>query len=391
MRYLVEKSLEIRYNKSMCDIVDGDSLISLAELIGHRRKLHQIAELSGRELQTQQYVADCLTSYGIKYSKIGTGIVADVKGKTKQFIAFRADMDALPITESPKPYQSQTPGVSHLCGHDAHMSMLLGFARYLSVKQPPVSVRLIFQPSEECGGGAETMIDRGCLDRVRLIFGTHITAERPTGEISTIDGGLFAGTVDYKIEFTGKSAHITTPDRACDALQAANAYLQETQKIFQDRYASTCLHGIGALHAGTAHNVIADRAEISGSFRFYDDAKKEAFFMDAERALCLIDQRFGTQHRLTVFGAYPPLINTPDLTRTVIKELHLSLAQPRYTAEDFSYYLNYADGMFVWLGAGDTTQHESLHSKTFDIDERAMISGVQHNINILGLVASGKI
>lgn len=362
------------------------------ELVRHRRALHRLAEASGEEYRTQTYLCESLRGIGLKPRRIGTGVLCEYRAGCKaKRLAFRADMDALPIPEETgREFASEDTSYSHACGHDGHMAILLTLAHKVVCVQPCVNVRFLFQPEEELGGGAEKLIAAGALDDVDYVFGTHLAPHLAEGTVATSDGALFAGTCDFKIEFTGKSAHVAQRDKGCDALRAAADCYGALTRVYEERYAETCLFGLCSLHAGTAHNVVADRAELRGTFRYFDDGRKEAFFMDLERELVRITNTLGTEHRFVSLAVYPPLVNSPKLTRYLSERLGIAEVSARWTAEDFAFYLERVHGMYYWLGVGDKYA-DCLHSPAFDFDESVLYKALEIDFSILRMAERGEI
>ncbi|MDR0855912.1 MAG: amidohydrolase [Clostridiales bacterium] len=344
-----------------------------------RRELHTIPELANCEFKTQSYLLAELKAMGVCADKCGTGLVVDVRGERRERVALRADMDALPVTEcADKPYASTHDGMMHACGHDAHMAMLLAAVRIAKETRPKYTVRFIFQPAEENVGGAEGMIAAGCLKGVGRIYGLHVAPDIPAGTIATDGGGILAGTVEYTIDFHGRSVHCAVRDTGIDALAAACSFHVRAERLYRDKYARNCLHHIGVLRGGTASNIVAESARLECTFRYFDDAHKEAFFVELAGVLSALGRETGADHKLTVNSLYPPLVNDPALAAAVKRLGNAVPAAPRYTAEDFAYYLNLVPGVFAWLGVGDQTHNAPLHSPGFDLDERALLTGVDY-------------
>lgn len=349
-----------------------------------RRHLHACPELYYHEYKTSEFVCAELKSMGIKYRTYATAVVADIKGRGKGgTLAFRADMDALPITETgaraiKEGFVSANKGVMHACGHDGHTAMLLALARSLSKRPPAVDVRLIFQPAEEHGGGAEALIKEGVLKGVEAIFGLHLSPEHDKGVIATDGGAIFAGVVDFYLEFSGKSGHCAEPYKAIDAIFAANNLYTRAKELITNY--EGCLFNVGKMEGGTANNIISDYARLDCTFRYFSDEAKESFFMRFQDILNDIYNKIGADHRLTVISAYPPLINSTAVAQMVRKtfgELVVT-AQPKYTAEDFAFYLKEVPGVFAWLGIKDEDFSHGLHTPEFDFDEAALVTGVEY-------------
>ncbi|HEY8444090.1 MAG TPA: M20 family metallopeptidase [Clostridia bacterium] len=353
-------------------------------LIFARRSLHKIPELYHQEFLTQKFITEQLDSFNIKYKTIKTGVIADIEGCDKKTrLAFRADMDALPIKEQNQvDYKSTHEGVMHACGHDGHTAMLLGLAKYLSQNKPAVNVRLIFQPAEESEGGAEMLIENGALKDVDAIFGLHLSPEYPLGVIATDAGAIFAGVCDFHIIFEGISGHCADKQKYIDALWAGNEFYNRIHELYNSKYKDKTLFHIGKITGGNASNVVADYAKYDCTFRFFDEAIEEDFMMRLEEILIDIQKLTGASHRLIVENYYPPLVNSAHIVQMIKKKFNITPAQPKYTAEDFAYYLKKVSGAFAWLGIKDENHSAPLHSPNFDFDEKALLSGVDYYIKI---------
>lgn len=349
-----------------------------------RRSLHQIPELFHQEFLTQKFIISELEKIKIKFKTIKTAVIADIEGvDSKTLLAFRADMDALPITEQNNvEYKSRHIGKMHACGHDGHMAMLLGVAKYFSEIKPQVNLRLIFQPAEESEGGAEMLIENGVLKDVDAIFGLHLSPEYPVGVIATDAGAIFAGACDFHIIFEGTSGHCADYRKYIDAIRAGNEFYNSIYKLYNEKYQSKTVFHIGKITAGSASNVVADKAQYDCTFRFFDEKIQEDFMMRLEEILIAVQNQTGATHRVIVENYYPPLINPPHIIEMLKKQFDITEAKSKYTAEDFAYYLKKVSGAFAWLGVMDEKHYEPLHNSCFDFDEKALLTGLNYYIKI---------
>jgi len=373
-----------------------------------RRGLHQIPELCGKEIETQGYICAFLEERGIPCRKILTGVVADFRGKdTSKTIAFRADIDGLPITEKANlPFASQN-GNMHACGHDGHVAILLTFCDILAESKPPVNVRTIFQFGEEGALGAEQMIAGGALDGVSEIYALHLDPALAVGKFASASGAMMAGAVELRVRFFGKEAHCAEAEKGVDALKPLAALiggrwakdggqLPENKKNAGSSQLSTSLHfrppatgrqrstlfHVGKISGGTAHNIVAGLSEAFCTLRYFLDY--ETHLSSIELFLRQADAEFGTAHELLIDALCPPLDNAVSaLARVRLAVPDLLLAAPRYTAEDFACYLTKIPGCLTWLGVKDETFFAPLHSDTFGFSEGALLYGVEMYIRIL--------
>lgn len=351
--------------------------ISAEYLTATRRKLHALAELSGKEYKTSAFITEELKSFGFKPKAIGTGVFCDV-GKGPR-LALRADIDALPIKENVEftGVDFAADGeVMHACGHDGHTANLLNVARIVGSKSD-VPLRFIFQFGEEGIGGSEAMIDGGVLDGVEEIYALHMCPELDEGKVGYCYGAMFAGCVEFDVEFKGVASHCATPEKGADAVRAS---IHAANKAFDAAKAHNLLINLGKIHGGAARNIVADKCVSEYTLRFYDTAKSEAVVMAVERALIEADDVFGTEHDLITSAVYPPLINNAlcvDKIRSIMGDRAVAV-EPRNTAEDFSNYLNKVRGAIVWLGTKKDGKYSvPLHSDKFSFDESALLTGTE--------------
>jgi len=344
-----------------------------------RRALHRLAELSGGEVKTQAYICAELSRLGVKHKRIGTAVIADIPGHNKGFrLALRCDMDALPIQEdADHDYLSQTPDVMHACGHDGHTAMVLCAAALMAENKPKTSVRLIFQPAEESGGGAEALIEAGALKDVDAILGLHLSPDYNAGEIAVDAGAVLAGVIEFDIELTGKSGHCAKPADSVDAIAAVMEFYSRSKRMFAERFSKYCLYHVGKISGGYARNIVADAALLQCTFRYFDRAHLEDFTLRLEECMIAAAEPIRAEHRFTVSSAYPPLVNSAEVVNIVKNRVQTVPMTPQFTAEDFAFYLEKIPGCLCWLGVRDENHTAQLHNSRFDFDERALVAGVE--------------
>lgn len=340
-----------------------------------RRELHSMPELSSREFRTGEYIAERLTELGVAFRRAHTGLIADVAGGDGKTVALRADFDGLPIKERTGLPFASTNGCMHACGHDGHTAMLLAAAKYLSSHKPAHNVRLIFQFGEEGDGGAETMIQRGALDGVDVIYAFHLCPDLDFGRVGTSPDTLFAGVAEFDVEFSGRSSHCAAKEEGVDALAAAVEFASVIDGA-REEHKNTLLH-VGKLTAGSARNVVAGSAALECTFRFFDKADREPVLDNLRGLVRETDAKFGTRGKLTVKSVYPPLVCDARCVRVLSSLTDVVTMPGRYTSEDFAFYLERVPGCMAWLGVRDETHTSPLHSDTFDFDERVLAAGAE--------------
>ncbi|WP_100372665.1 M20 family metallopeptidase [Bacillus sp. FJAT-45037] len=364
---------------------------SFHEMVDLRRELHQEPELSFEEVETPKMIADYLEKLGVEVKRNvgGCGVVGYIRGaKPGKTVAIRADFDALPIQEETGlPFASNVPGVMHACGHDGHTATLLVLAKVLVKHQEELSgtIVLIHQFAEELApGGAIAMIKDGCLDGVDAIFGTHLWSTMPLGEIGYRMGPIMAAADRFEIEILGRGGHGASPHETVDAIAVGSSVVQNLQQIVSrnvDPLKSAVL-SVGSFHAGGAFNVIADRANIVGTVRTFEEGVQEMVIERMEQVTKGICEAMGAGYQFAYKKGYPALVNEPIETDRLVRvatdvlgqELVYEMA-PVMGGEDFAYYLNHVPGTFFFTGAGNSERGIIYphHHPKFDFDEAAML------------------
>lgn len=354
-----------------------------------RRDLHQIPEISFDLPKTSSYVKEKLESYGYEPISVAhTGWIAVIKGKSEEAVAFRADMDALMVTEETgAEFTSLHQGKMHACGHDGHMAMLLGFAKHLkSLDKLEKTVVLIFQPAEESPGGARIIMETGILQglHVRNIYGTHLYPGLPEGILGLAKGPIMARSGEFDIKVEGQSSHGGQPHLGTDALIAATQIISGVQTIISRNMdpLEPVVVNIGTLHAGEARNIVAGLAEMTGTIRSYND---EVYFSVKERLGAICDgvmKMTNTKISLEIRDFYPPVVNDEGLVEALMKKLpkeRYEVLKPLMTAEDFSCYQKEFKGVFMMLGTKreDRGWIYPLHNNHFNFDEKVLLKGIE--------------
>ncbi len=359
------------------------------ELTQIRRALHQIPEVGFKEYKTQEFVEKKLRSYGMtEITKVlETGIVARIVGQSSEYaIALRADMDALPVTEPKHAFSSCHDGCMHACGHDGHMTMLLGVAKHLMEAKtpPPVDIIFVFQPAEEEPGGAEPLIATGILQQyhVKYMLGCHLFPSVEEGKIACKVGAMMARNGEIDIEIKGQSAHGAQPQLGHDAILAAGGVIGGIHSIIS-RNISPLDGGVitfGKMYGGEVRNVIGASVKIEGTMRAFSD---EVYFTMQRRLREVVEgiaSGYGCQGNI-VFRDMYRVVNNDEMLVECLKKVagkRYEESPPYMLAEDFSFYQEAFQGIFFFLGTGSEKKGFTapLHNAQFNFDEEVLLVGV---------------
>ena len=359
-------------------------------LVDLRRAIHREPELAFEEERTAQRIIAELDGLGLRYSYggKGTGVVAVLPSRAEApTVALRADMDALPgIEATGLPFASEVNGKMHACGHDAHVSMVMGAAHLLTASPPKVNVRFVFQPAEERGGGARTVISSGELAGVDAIFGGHVTHHYRTGQIMVASGIITAQSDRFRVVIHGRGGHGARPHEAIDAVVIMGVLITTLQTLVSREVdpVHPSVVTIGRAEAGSAANVIAARAVIEGSIRTTEPSVRKHLHEGIRRMGRALGELHNAQLEVSIEEGYPPVINTAHesaIARAAAREIvgdggMMQMDHPSMGSEDFSYYLKHIPGCYVRFGARPETQpYVPLHSPAFDIDEDVLSVG----------------
>ncbi len=346
----------------------------------HRRALHQIPELSFDLPKTLSYIESVLKELPCTLLKPATSsLCAYFDFGKEDTLAFRADMDALPIMENTGlAFASRHEGKMHACGHDGHMAILLSFAQWVAQqKRLPHNVLLIFQPSEETVGGAKPICESGILARhkVKAVFGLHLWPDLPVGVVATRPGSMMCRSSEVTLTVTGKSAHVARSEEGLDALDAAMRWLLGAKELEESLPKNVLrLLKMGKMEAGTVRNAVAGSARLEGTLRSFEDETFDYLKKGLERLTAKIQEESGCRLELTVSPSYPAVHNDPVVYDRVKEILSIEyLEKPVKIAEDFSWYQRFVPGVFFFLGCGPAP---ALHSQNFDFDETALEKGL---------------
>jgi amidohydrolase len=356
------------------------------EMKGWRRHLHQNPELSYDCFETAAFIADRLREMGVDEIHTGiakTGIVAIINGQGPgDTIGLRADMDALPIMElTGAEHASMTPGKMHACGHDGHVTMLLGAAKYLcETRRFTGRVALMFQPAEEDGAGGQAMVQEGVMDRfaIKQVYGIHNAPNVPFGHFLTTPGALMASVDTAYVHITGKGGHGATPHDCVDPVVAVVGMVQAIQTIIpRNVYAlDEAVISVTQIHTGTASNIIPETAMFCATIRsFKPDVRallKKRFHEIVEGHATA----YQVQARIDYDWGYPATVNHPDeaafatevAAEIVGADATNGNANREMGSEDFSYMLEARPGAYLFMGIGPGA---GLHHPAYDFNDEA--------------------
>lgn len=385
------------------------------DIIVWRRHLHAHPELGGHEVETSAFIRAKLDEWGVGYRVvegprpaasddertcfIGTGIIATICGEAPgaygddggpaRRIALRTDMDALPVRErTGVEYASRNEGVMHACGHDCHMAMMLGTVKILNELRGSLhgEVRVIFQPAEEISIGARDMIAAGALDGVDAIYGAHIWSEVDAGTISCEPGPRMAYTDWFRIDIEGVSAHGSMPHKGVDAIVVAAEIIDSLQVLVSRRTSpfEPVVVTVGEIHGGTARNIMAGSAYITGTLRTWHTNVRERMIDRIERVAGKTSHAFGADITFSFEEGNPAVVNDPacaDAARQAVAEVlgddAIGMYEGTLAGEDFAEYLQHVPGAFVFVGTRNPAigAEHPQHSCYYTVDESVLVKG----------------
>ena len=375
-----------------------------AETVAIRRDLHAHPELAFEEKRTAEIVAARLRALGLDvHTGIGgTGVVGLLAGAHPgPTIMLRADMDALPMPEeNDVPYVSRNAGVTHACGHDAHVAMLLGAATILRARADELHGRIafVFQPAEEGGGGARAMLDDGLIARfaIERAYGLHVVntagdALAPSGVFGLRPGPIMAAVDSFDLVVEGRGGHGAMPHRSVDPVVVAADVVGALQRVVSREIdpVEPAVVTVGAINGGTTYNVIPPRVALKGTVRTFTEATRDTMEARVQRIAEHTCAAANATCSLQWHPSYPVTVNDPAeaafVTATLAAEFgpeRVVETAPVMGSEDFSYFGQAVPACFYFLGAGDAAHQFPNHHPAFDIDENAMKAGIAAHVAI---------
>lgn len=366
------------------------------ELISIRRDFHEHPEIGFELHRTSKVIKAYLDSLGIPYTETAkTGICGIIKGTKEgnnKVVALRGDMDALPIQDKKKcEFSSKEPGKMHACGHDAHMTILMGAAKLLNNHKDEFSgtVKLFFEPAEETTGGAPVMIEEGILDNpnVDAIFGLHVDEATKIGTIKIKKGVVNAASNPFKIKITAQGGHGAYPHTTVDPVVIASHIVIGLQSIVSREInpVNPAVITVGTIHAGTAQNIIPGEATLSGIIRTMTKEDRAFAIERLKEIVNGIASMSRAKAEITIEESYPCLYNDDDnvdivkesAEEVIGKENIVEQKSPKMGVESFAYFAMERPSAFYFLGTGNKEKdtEQPAHSDLFNIDEDALPIG----------------
>jgi amidohydrolase len=377
------------------------------KLISTRRDFHTYPELSNREERTARVVAERLRQLGLEVQTgvAKHGVVALLKGgRPGGVVAYRADMDALPIQETiDVPYKSRHAGVKHACGHDVHTTIGLGVAEVLSQVRDriPGTIKFIFQPAEEgppAGeeGGAPLMVKEGVLEdpRPSAIFGLHVMPTVEVGQVGYNSGPTMASSDHFVITIRGKKVHGAYPHDGTDAVVVAAQAVLALQTIRSRRIDTLepVVLSIGIIQGGNRHNIIADEVKLEGTVRTLSEKAREQVRQMMHQTLKGVTESFGASYEMLYELGAPVTISDPKLVeemlptvRRIVGAANVFSPRPQMGAEDFAFFAQQVPGFYFMLGVSNKAKGLTamIHTPEFDVDEESLLIGTKVAASVL--------
>ncbi|GAB3805940.1 M20 metallopeptidase family protein [Virgibacillus kimchii] len=369
-----------------------------AQAVEDRRYFHRYPELSWEEFETATFIKKRLQKLHIEILDYPLPhVVGYIEGaEGNQTIALRADMDALPVKEEgDKPYQSNKPGISHACGHDGHMAVLLGVAEWLVQHHDQISpnIVLLFQPSEETEpSGAADLVEKGALDDVDAVYGLHLWQGLEKGKIGLAHGPMMASSDEFEITIQGSGGHGSTPHTTVDPIYISSHMIQALQAIVSRNTDpnETKVISVGSIEAGKTYNIIPDTVTMKGTVRAFSLETVhyiEKRIREVTEGIC---STFHATGKVNYIKGTPPLINHEEESGRVEHAVQQAFGndtfeemKPIMGAEDFANYLLHKPGAFAFVGMdGEKSRYPHHHSR-FDIDEEVLPHAMKLMIQIV--------
>ena len=354
------------------------------DLYNIRKKLHRTPEIAFQEFKTQEIIIEELKKFPqLTLTKLSpTGLLYKYEQGLGDYLLFRADMDALPIDEKTNcDYQSLNAGFCHACGHDVHMTILLGLINYVLGNKLSLNLLFLFQPAEEGLGGAKKVIDSHVLEQynIKAAYTCHVSGQFPTGTIALNKGLMMGIPQEFDINILGKSGHVSTPFQGRDAFLAGVTFYQTILQLLPKRFPiqEPIIFHIGKIISGTVRNIIPETCRMEGTFRCLKKNIQDGVIQLMNEVSRSIEQTHQVQIIIDLLCSYEPVINNEQLVTQLIQNIpeKISVIHTDYslTGEDFGFFSNMFPSVLFWLG---TNSSEDLHSAKFLADEKSIDVGI---------------
>lgn len=352
-----------------------------------RKELHMIPELGFQEFKTTEFLKKILENYpGIKIITFDfIGLLIEYSHSKGSYKLFRSDMDGLPIQEDKiYPFHSRHHGMMHACGHDIHMTILLGLIEKVVSENLQENLLFVFQPAEEGQGGAERILKTGILDKYDIseAFALHVNGHIPLGTIESKPGVFFANTQEITVKFSGRSAHVAFPQNGRNALAAGAEFYLNLHDTIKERFPGhkKAICEFGLMKAGTVMNAIAAECILDGTMRAFEDEDWDILKAIIENSARESAKKYDLNSEIIYKNFYKRVVNNPDLFEKVkllsgVLGINFIDAEAVFAGEDFGYFADRYPGLLFWLGVHSGTKMD-LHSSDFLPDEKAINIGI---------------
>jgi len=354
-----------------------------------RKELHKIPELGFEEVKTHDYIFQLLSKFKVLefHTFEFPGILVEYSHGNGKYKLFRADMDGLPIAEKTNcSFESEHEGKMHACGHDIHMTILIGLIERVIRNKLEENLLFLFQPAEEGKGGATRILNTGILDKFDIseAYALHVNGNLMTGELAFKPGIFFANTQEIEVVFKGKSAHVAFAEEGINALRAGAEFYLELEKEIKKEFpiGKPVICVFGKMRAGVVMNAIPAECRLEGTLRAFTNGDHEILKSLIENVKTEIAKKHGVEAEIIEKAFYKEVINDKTLyekLKSTAAKLDLKFieADAVFTGEDFGFFTEQYNGLLFWLGVGQYNKQMKLHSPEFLPDERAIESGVE--------------
>lgn len=367
------------------------------EMKNHRRTLHKTPELFFKEFKTTEYIKKEIDSYGLySHQYLETGLVVYKKGSLgNKTIAFRADIDALPIEERTNLSFKSTNKNMHACGHDGHMSILLGLSKYISTINTKENILLIFQPAEEFESGAKKLIQAGLFNdyKVDAMFSLHLIPAIEESTLALKSGPLMAMNADIDVEVIGKASHAALPQNGIDSIIVSSELILQYQNILSRLMSpfSNSLISLTTINGGNAKNIICDNVKIGGTIRTFEKKDFDKIIAHITNINSGLEKAYNVEIKMQITPRYDAVINDQNLINKLkdnLKGFKIIETEKTMVVEDFSFYSGYTPIVMAFLGCKNEEKGftQPLHSDQFNFDEKVLETGLNYFINILKIM-----